>query len=92
MSFCREQFTKKIQEQENLGKGLRDKQKSVRENQDVNVNQVKMWRDVERLLQVKLQLAQRNSGHSADGGDSVRPSGKHRRMADSSAAEDRLVL
>lgn len=56
------------------------------------MNQVKMWRDVERLLQVKLQIAQRNSGHSTDGGESMRPSGKNRRMADTSAAEDRLVL
>ena len=39
-----EQYTRKIQEQENLGKGLREKQKYVRESQDKNVEQMKVWR------------------------------------------------
>lgn len=91
MIFSREQYTKKIQEQESLGKNLRDKQKSVRENQDTNVKQVKMWRDVERLLQAKLELARRGGGY-VGGSDSDQQPLKHDRMAGSSATEDRLVL
>ncbi|KAK2557485.1 Intraflagellar transport protein 81-like protein [Acropora cervicornis] len=49
----RDQFTKKIQEQENLGKSLRDKQKSVRENQAPNMKQMKMWSDLTKLLECK---------------------------------------
>lgn len=49
----RDQFTKKIQEQENLGKNLRDKQKSVRENQAPNMKQMKMWNDLAKLLECK---------------------------------------
>lgn len=49
----RDQFTKKIQEQENLGKSLRDKQKAVRENQGPNMKQMKMWSDLAKLLECK---------------------------------------
>ncbi|XP_020603042.1 intraflagellar transport protein 81 homolog [Orbicella faveolata] len=49
----REQFTKKIQEQENLGKSLRDKQKTVRESQAPNMKQMKMWSDLAKLLECK---------------------------------------
>lgn len=49
----RDQFTKKIQEQENLGKSLRDKQKAVRENQAPNMKQMKMWSDLTKLLECK---------------------------------------
>ncbi|XP_013415931.1 intraflagellar transport protein 81 homolog [Lingula anatina] len=49
----REIYTKKIQEQENLGKGLREKQKYVRESHGPNMRQMKMWKDVRRLLEMK---------------------------------------
>ena len=49
----RDQFTRKIQEQENLGKALRDKQKEVREGHADAIKQVKMWKDLQRLFQVK---------------------------------------
>lgn len=49
----RDQYTKKIQEQENLGKSLRDKQKSVRESQAPNMKQMKMWSDLAKLLECK---------------------------------------
>ena len=55
--FHREFYTKKIQEQENRGKGLCDHQKGLRGNQDGNVKQVKMWQDFERLMQLKRRLA-----------------------------------
>ncbi|XP_064639360.1 intraflagellar transport protein 81 homolog [Lineus longissimus] len=57
----RELYTKKIQEQENMGKGLREKQKAVRENHGPSMRQMKMWKDFERLMEMKQQCAmQRN--------------------------------
>lgn len=58
----REIYNRKIQEQENLGKGLREQQKSVRENHGPSMRQMKMWRDVERLLEVKRQCYERSQG------------------------------
>lgn len=49
----RETYSKKIQEQENLSRGLRERQKMVRENHEPNMKQMKMWRDLERLLECK---------------------------------------
>ena len=49
----RDQFTRKIQEQENLGKALRDKQKEVKETHGDTMKQVKMWKDLKRLFEVK---------------------------------------
>ena len=49
----RDQYTRKIQEAENLGKGLRDKQKELKESHTSSLNQVKMWKDLKKLLQVK---------------------------------------
>uniref|UniRef100_H0VRW1 Intraflagellar transport protein 81 homolog n=1 Tax=Cavia porcellus TaxID=10141 RepID=H0VRW1_CAVPO len=51
----REQYTKIIAEQENLGKKLREKQKAVRESHGPNMKQAKMWRDLERLMECKKQ-------------------------------------
>ena len=64
MFAFREQYTRKIQEQENLGKGLRERQKSVRENQEPLLHQMKMWRDLERLMEMKAQLAGGSRGNS----------------------------
>jgi len=76
-----EQYGRRIQEQENLGKALRDRQKVLRDNQDTSVAQMRMWRDIERLLECKLRLA----------GDTEAGS---RPAAAAAAAhdEDRLVL
>lgn len=49
----RDQYTRKIQEQENLGKELRDQQKEVRETHADSMKQVKMWKDLQRLFEVK---------------------------------------
>ncbi|XP_075034432.1 intraflagellar transport protein 81 homolog [Mixophyes fleayi] len=49
----RDQYSKNIQEQENLGKKLREKQKSVKESHGPNMKQVKMWRDFEQLMECK---------------------------------------
>ena len=52
VSGCfRETYQRKIQEQENLGKSLREKQKYVRESQDKNVEQMRMWRVSETCVQ-----------------------------------------
>ncbi|XP_055461964.1 intraflagellar transport protein 81 homolog isoform X2 [Psammomys obesus] len=58
----REQYTKNITEQENLGKKLREKQKAVRESHGPNMKQAKMWRDLEQLMECKKQcfLKQQN--------------------------------
>ena len=77
----REQMTKKIQEQENLGKALREKQKNLRDNQETNVKQVKMWRDVERLLLIKQKLASGDNSRSFE-----------EPAYNSRPSEDRLIL
>uniref|UniRef100_A0A3Q1MQQ9 Intraflagellar transport 81 n=1 Tax=Bos taurus TaxID=9913 RepID=A0A3Q1MQQ9_BOVIN len=51
----REQYTKNIAEQENLGKKLREKQKAVRESHGPNMKQAKMWHDFEQLMECKKQ-------------------------------------
>lgn len=51
----REQFTRNILEQENLGKKLREKQKTVRESHGPNMKQAKMWRNFEQLMACKKQ-------------------------------------
>ncbi|XP_053328825.1 intraflagellar transport protein 81 homolog [Spea bombifrons] len=60
----REQYTRNISEQENLGKKLREKQKTVRESHAPNMKQVKMWRDLENLMECKKMcfLKQQNQG------------------------------
>lgn len=64
----REQYVKKIQEQENLAKGLREQQKSVREGQQGALSQMKMWKDVERLLECKRQCLELQGGRGQGGG------------------------
>ncbi|XP_010202919.2 intraflagellar transport protein 81 homolog isoform X1 [Colius striatus] len=49
----REQYTRRILEQENLGKKLREKQKVVRESHGANMKQMKMWQDFEQLMECK---------------------------------------
>uniref|UniRef100_A0A2C9KUC5 Uncharacterized protein n=1 Tax=Biomphalaria glabrata TaxID=6526 RepID=A0A2C9KUC5_BIOGL len=51
----REIYSKKIQEQENLSRGLREKQKMVKDNHEPNMKQMKLWKDLERLLICKKQ-------------------------------------
>ncbi|XP_043968694.1 intraflagellar transport protein 81 homolog [Gambusia affinis] len=51
----REVYMKNIAEQELLGKKLREEQKVVRENHGANMEQMKMWRDLEQLMECKRQ-------------------------------------
>ncbi|KAK9391726.1 intraflagellar transport protein 81 like [Crotalus adamanteus] len=76
----RDQYSKMITEQENLGKKLREKQKAVRESHGPNLKQVKMWRDLQLLMECKKEcfLKQQNP---ASVGQVIQEGG-----------EDRLVL
>lgn len=49
----RDQFTRRVQEQENLGKALREKQKEIRESHADSMRQVAMWRELHRLFEAK---------------------------------------
>lgn len=49
----RDQLTCKIQEAENRGKALRDQQKEIKESYTSTLNQVKLWRDLKRMMEVK---------------------------------------
>ncbi|XP_046854329.1 intraflagellar transport protein 81 homolog [Xenia sp. Carnegie-2017] len=61
----RELYTKKIQEQENLGKSLREKQKNVRENHAPSIKQKKMWNDLAMLLECKRECLEKANSQSA---------------------------
>lgn len=66
----RDIYGKKIQEQESLGKSLREKQKHIRESSDQSIQQMKMWRDVQRLLECKLR-----QGYGGGGGARIGSAG-----------------
>ncbi|XP_035693402.1 intraflagellar transport protein 81 homolog isoform X1 [Branchiostoma floridae] len=68
---CREQYSRKIQEQENLGKTLREKQKAVRESHGPSMRQMKMWKDFEKLMECKRRcfLGERNAERTMGGTD-----------------------
>ncbi|KAI4899499.1 hypothetical protein NFI96_011496 [Prochilodus magdalenae] len=76
----REQYMKNIAEQESLGKKLRDQQKQVKESHGPNMRQVRMWKDLEQLLECKKQCYLRAQSQ-ASVGQVIQDSG-----------EDRLVL
>ena len=74
----RDTYTKRIQEQETLGKHLREKQKMVKEQHEPNLRQLDMWADLAKLMKVKLSVVQ-------DGG-------APQEAAPTFQEEDRLVL
>lgn len=49
----RDEYTVKIQEAENLGRALRDEQKNLKETHSDALEQVKMWRELRRMMEVK---------------------------------------
>ncbi|KND05085.1 uncharacterized protein SPPG_00760 [Spizellomyces punctatus DAOM BR117] len=49
----RELYTRKLSEQENLGKSLREQQKEVKAKYEPNVKQLAMFQDVKKLLALK---------------------------------------
>ncbi|XP_051924170.1 intraflagellar transport protein 81 homolog isoform X3 [Hippocampus zosterae] len=76
----REVYMKNIAEQELLGKKLREKQKLVRESHSANMEQMKMWQDLEQLMECKRQCFIRVQ-NEASVGQVIQEGG-----------EDRLVL
>ncbi|GFO28200.1 intraflagellar transport protein 81-like protein [Plakobranchus ocellatus] len=87
----REIYSKKIQEQENMSRGLREKQKMVRENHEPNMKQMKMWRDLQRLMDCKKHCLEQISsiGATAGAGGIM---GGYGDSAPMHLEEDRLVL
>lgn len=47
----RDQYTRKIQEQENLGKALRDKQKDIKQRHGSCMNQVSIYTHLNDMLE-----------------------------------------
>ncbi|KAM8760652.1 intraflagellar transport protein 81 homolog [Acanthopagrus schlegelii] len=76
----REVYMKNISEQELLGKKLREKQKIVRESHGANMEQMKMWRDLEQLMECKRQCFIRAQSQASIG------------QVIQEGGEDRLVL
>ncbi|XP_023383921.1 intraflagellar transport protein 81 homolog [Pteropus vampyrus] len=76
----REQYTKNIAEQENLGKKLREKQKAIRESHGPNMKQAKMWRDFEQLMECKKQCFLKQQSQTSIG------------QVIQEGGEDRLIL
>lgn len=71
---------KNVAEQESLGKKLREQQKTVRESHGPNMKQVKMWRDLEQLMECKRQCFLRAQSQASIG------------QVIQEGGEDRLVL
>nr|KAG5694660.1 hypothetical protein BaRGS_003938 [Batillaria attramentaria] len=90
----REVYTRKIQEQENLGRNLRERQKTVRENHEPNMKQMKMWRDLERLLQCKTHCLEQitSIGSNLTGGRGMQGAGGYGEAPPTLLEDDRLVL
>ncbi|XP_070760629.1 intraflagellar transport protein 81 homolog [Enoplosus armatus] len=76
----REVYMKNISEQELLGKKLRERQKMVRESHGANMEQMKMWRDLEQLMECKKQCFIRAQSQASIG------------QVIQEGGEDRLVL
>ncbi|KAM4617060.1 intraflagellar transport protein 81 homolog [Polymixia lowei] len=76
----RELYMKNITEQEAHGKKLREKQKTVRESHAPNMKQMKMWRDLEQVMECKRQCFIRAQSQASIG------------QVIQEGGEDRLVL
>ncbi|XP_056144491.1 intraflagellar transport protein 81 homolog [Lampris incognitus] len=76
----RELYMKNIAEQESLGKKLRETQKAVRESHGPNMKQIKMWSDLEQLMECKRQCFVRAQSQASIG------------QVIQEGGEDRLVL
>jgi hypothetical protein len=59
--FQRDQLVKKINEQENMNKTLKDKQKSAANVQVDGKKQMKLWKDLLRQMELKKKLNLVNS-------------------------------
>lgn len=52
----RDQLTKRINEQESVGKTLKDKQKSIKDVSVDGTKQMKLWRDLLRQMELKRKI------------------------------------
>mmetsp|Transcript_38421 Transcript_38421/g.101928 ORF Transcript_38421/g.101928 Transcript_38421/m.101928 type:complete len:674 (+) Transcript_38421:14-2035(+) len=64
----RELYQSRIQQQENLSKTLREKQKAVKEGYDQALGQARMFKDLRKLLQCKMRLLRAEVDPDAAGG------------------------
>ncbi|CAL1528609.1 unnamed protein product [Lymnaea stagnalis] len=87
----RETYSKKIQEQENMSRGLRERQKMVKDNHEPNMKQMKMWKDLERLLECKKQCLDQLTHIGATSGANMMMGG-YGESAPTLLEDDRLVL
>lgn len=80
---------------------MRDRQKSLRDGQETSAGQMTMWRDVERLMDMKRRLAAGGGGGDADysgaggdvgGGPGAKYGGGVPAAASAGYDENRLVL
>ena len=79
----RDQYTRKIHEQENVGRALRDKKKEVSESHPHAVKQVKLWANLQKLLECKRDCLLQSQVHRAQAAAAQQAI---------LAQEDRLVL
>jgi intraflagellar transport protein 81 len=57
MKFKRDQLNKRLNEQESLGKTLKDKQKSLKDFSIDGTKQTKLWRDLLRQMEMKRKIS-----------------------------------
>ena len=57
----RDVYTRKIQEAENAGKALREKQKIVKATHTDNLAQMGMWEDLHKLFACKLEMSEQQT-------------------------------
>ena len=62
----RDVYTRKIQEAENAGKALKEKQKIVKSTHTSNLAQMGMWEDLQKLFVCKLELADQRTRSSQE--------------------------
>ncbi|KAJ3216786.1 Intraflagellar transport protein 81 [Dinochytrium kinnereticum] len=79
----RDLYNRKIVEQENLSKSLRDQQKDIKNKFDTSIKQMALYADVKKLLELKVQHNKR----LLSGGGSVDLGFEGKKMT-----QDRLVL
>jgi len=59
-------YENKIQQQENLSKELRKKQRNIKENEESNIHQRYLFTDLLNLLQCKKEMDERNKASMMD--------------------------
>merc|ERR1711916_29176 len=73
----RELYTRRIQEQDNLAKMLREKQKAVRASHEPNMRQLQLWKSLGRIMQCKTECMQREQAESRKEMETVAENADH---------------